>query len=131
MTDSETLQVAASCRTEQEAAVLASVLSQAGIEAQTTGELTSAFRVEIAGEVQILVHDSDLEEAQRILDEYRREAANAAEEAAAASQKEELEPEDVDFEEDEPEAVTPGPSTAWIFAGLALILLLLFLLAKL
>jgi hypothetical protein len=53
--------------TELKAALIVAALSEQGIEAQTIGELTSAFRAEVPGGVSILVRHADLERARLAL----------------------------------------------------------------
>lgn len=61
--------VVATARTEIEAAAIAAVLDGAGIAVEVVGGLTSGFRAEAPGEVRILVHRADLEQAREVLRE--------------------------------------------------------------
>ena len=71
-TDPVTLTTAAN---ESEAAMIVAALDEAGIEAHAVGGLTSGLRAEAPGEVQILVHQNDLERGKTLLREIeeRRE----------------------------------------------------------
>ncbi len=53
--------------TEAQAALAVAALEQHGVHAQSVGELTSGFRAEAPGGVQILVRRADLERAQEAL----------------------------------------------------------------
>jgi hypothetical protein len=53
--------------TEVQAALIVAALCEQGIEAQTIGELTSAFRAEVPGGVSILVRQADLNRARVVL----------------------------------------------------------------
>lgn len=65
-TDPVTLTTAAN---ESEAAMIVAALGEAGIEAHAVGGLTSGLRAEAPGEVQILVHQHDLERGATLLRE--------------------------------------------------------------
>lgn len=54
---------------EMLAALVVATLAEHGIEAQTTGALTSGFRTEVPGAVSVLVRRSELQRAQQILEE--------------------------------------------------------------
>ena len=56
--------------TEVEATMIADELKREGIQAEPAGILTAGFRAEAPGRVKILVHESDLEQAKKLLDEY-------------------------------------------------------------
>lgn len=71
----ENLEVLAHVPTEAEAAMIVSVLKGEGIDAVAQGGLTSAFRAEVPGEVRVVVHRADLEQAKRVLAEYRKGVA--------------------------------------------------------
>lgn len=55
---------------EIEATMIADELKREGIQAEAAGTLTAGFRAEAPGRVKILVHERDLEQAKRLLDEY-------------------------------------------------------------
>ncbi len=55
---------------ETEAILIINMLQEHDIYAEMIGELTSGLRAEAPGEVRILVHQQDLTQAQKILDEY-------------------------------------------------------------
>ncbi len=59
----EALVVVRRCRNEQEAAVAAMCLRDAGIPVHVDGALTSAMRTEVAADVGVRVFESDLERA--------------------------------------------------------------------
>lgn len=59
--------------TEFEASLIVGRLRSEGIVAEMSGMLTSAFRAETPGEVQILVLSQDLERARQVLATTRRE----------------------------------------------------------
>ncbi len=61
--------ILASYANEAEAAVVVAALESRGIEAQTTGALTSGFRAEAPGGVQVLVRSGDVERAREVLRE--------------------------------------------------------------
>ena len=63
--------VLASFANEAEAAVAVAALEARGIQAQTTGALTSGFRAEAPGGVQVLVRRSELERARDALSEFK------------------------------------------------------------
>jgi hypothetical protein len=52
---------------EMYGAIVVAALEAAGVSTQTTGALTSGFRAEVPGGVQILVRQADLERAQAAL----------------------------------------------------------------
>jgi len=65
--------VLASCADEAEAALLVAALEARGIEAQITGALTSGFRAEVPGGVQVLVRRSDMDRATEALRDVESE----------------------------------------------------------
>ena len=69
--DSEDLLVLISVPTEIEAAAIVAALAQDDIRAVATGGLTSGFKAEAPGEVQVLVKQADAERAQQTLLEIR------------------------------------------------------------
>ena len=54
---------------EAEAGVLVAALETDGIQANSTGDLTSGFRAESPGTIEIWVHAKDLAKAQKVLAE--------------------------------------------------------------
>lgn len=56
--------------TEIEAKMIADELKREGIQAEAAGILTAGFRAEAPGKVKVLVHESDLEQAKALLDDY-------------------------------------------------------------
>ena len=72
----EHLEVLAQVSTEAEAALIVSALKSAGIDAVAQGGLTSAFRAEVPGEVRVVVRRADLEQAKRVLAEYRKSVSD-------------------------------------------------------
>lgn len=70
-TDREVV-VLVSVPTEVEAVLLVQTLEANGITAQVTGALTSGFRAEAPGQVQVLVHQENLSKARDVLRENRR-----------------------------------------------------------
>ncbi len=52
-------------KSEAQAALAVNALAERGITAHSAGELTSGFRAEAPGEVKVLVHLSDLENAKK------------------------------------------------------------------
>lgn len=56
--------------TEIEATMVADELKREGIQAEPAGLLTAGFRAEAPGNVKVLVHERDLEQAKALLDEY-------------------------------------------------------------
>ncbi len=69
--DSEDLLILISVPTEIEAAAIVAALAQDDIRAVATGGLTSGFKAEAPGEVQVLVKRADAERAQQTLQEIR------------------------------------------------------------
>ena len=67
--DSIDLQELISVPSEVEAAVIVAALEREGIKAVAAGALTSGFRAEAPGEVQVLVKRSDADRAQQTLRE--------------------------------------------------------------
>jgi hypothetical protein len=65
--------VLTSAANEIEAAGVAAALAQYGIEAQVIGGFTAGFKAEAPGSVQILVRQSDLDEAKRALAEIQQD----------------------------------------------------------
>ena len=60
--------VLSSVPSEAQAVMIVAALEDRGIQARTQGELTSGFRAEAPGQVQVLVRLSDLERAREVLD---------------------------------------------------------------
>lgn len=54
------------------AAMIVAALDQRGIQARAVGELTSGFRAEIPGGVDVLVRRSELERALTVLEEIKQ-----------------------------------------------------------
>lgn len=69
MTNNDDPVVLTSVSFETQAAIIVAVLQDGGIEAYSTGGLTSGWRAEAPGMVQVLVRQGDLERAQQLLDE--------------------------------------------------------------
>ena len=67
--DSKSLLELVSVPTEIEAAVIVAALERNGIQAVAAGALTSGFRAEAPGEVQVLVKRSDADRAEHVLRE--------------------------------------------------------------
>ena len=65
--DSKFLLELVSVPTEVEAAVIVAALERDGIQAVAAGALTSGFRAEAPGEVQVLVRRSDADRAGQVL----------------------------------------------------------------
>lgn len=65
--DPNQLAVLTTVPTETHAALIIAALDERGVQAQTTGELTSAFRAEAPGGVRIVVRQADLERAREAL----------------------------------------------------------------
>ena len=53
--------------TEVQAKMIVAALEYQGVQARTTGALTSAFRAEVPGGAQVIILQADLEQAQAIL----------------------------------------------------------------
>jgi hypothetical protein len=68
-TDPQRPVVLTKVQTESEAGMIIAQLDRAGIEAESAGALTSGLLGENLGEVEILVHESDLERAREVLSE--------------------------------------------------------------
>jgi len=62
-----------SVRFEPEAVFLVNALAEHGIDARTSGALTSAFRAEAPGDVKVIVRESDLPQARQALEQINRE----------------------------------------------------------
>ncbi len=62
--------------TETEAEIIAAALQAQGVQAQTTGALTSGLRAGAPGGVQVMVRQADLEQAQSVLQAIERESAS-------------------------------------------------------
>jgi hypothetical protein len=56
---------------EFEAEMIVAALNEIGIHATSTGEFVSNFKAEAPGNVQVLVRQSDLEQASKILADFR------------------------------------------------------------
>ncbi|MBU0640889.1 MAG: DUF2007 domain-containing protein [Planctomycetes bacterium] len=59
--------------TEVQAALIVAALEDEGIEARAIGEMTTGYRAEAPGEVQILIHQADAARAREILRELEGE----------------------------------------------------------
>jgi hypothetical protein len=55
---------------EIQATLLADELKRQGIPAEPSGVMTAGFRAEAPGSVKVLVRESDLAEARRMMDDY-------------------------------------------------------------
>ncbi len=53
--------------TEIQAEMIVAALEARGLHARTLGALTSGFRAEVPGDVQVIVRASDLEQARSVL----------------------------------------------------------------
>ncbi len=62
--------------TEAEGAMIVAALEAQGVQAQTTGALTSGFRAEAPGGVQVIVRYADLEQAQSVLRAIEKESGS-------------------------------------------------------
>lgn len=62
--------------TEAQGAMIVAALEAQGVQAQTTGALTSGFRAEAPGGVQIIVRYADLEQAQSVLRAIEKESGS-------------------------------------------------------
>lgn len=73
MTDIDPLvpEVVASFPSEIEASTLVAALEEAGIKAMAIGEHVSGFRIEIPGQVQVVVKLEDLPRAQALYNEIQ------------------------------------------------------------
>ena len=60
--------VLTSVPSEAQAVIIVAALDERGIQARTQGALTSAFRAEVPGEVQVLVRQADLDRARAIIE---------------------------------------------------------------
>jgi len=67
--DSDAPELLTSCANEAEAALLVAALEARGVEARPLGALTSGFRAEAPGGVQIFVRRSDIQRARQTLAE--------------------------------------------------------------
>lgn len=61
--------------TEEHGAMLVSALASAGIEAHLVGQLTVGLRAEAPSAAEILVHNKDVKDAIRTLDNLKKESA--------------------------------------------------------
>ena len=59
--------------TEAQATMIVVALEAQGVQAQTTGALTSGFRAGPPGEVQVIVRYGDLDQAQSVLHAIEKE----------------------------------------------------------
>ena len=66
--------VLTSVPSETQAAMIVAALDRENIPAQVQGALTSAFRAEVPGEVQVLVRQADLDRAHEILETLATES---------------------------------------------------------
>ena len=62
--------------TEAQGAMIVAALEAQGVQAQTTGALTSGFRAEAPGGVQVIVRYADLEQAQSVLRAIEKESGS-------------------------------------------------------
>ncbi len=62
--------------TEAQGAMIVAALEAQGVQAQTTGALTSGFRAEAPGGVQVIVRYADLEQAHSVLQAIEKESAS-------------------------------------------------------
>lgn len=53
---------------EIHATLIVNALAEEGIRAVTTGASTAGFRAEVPGEIHIIVHESNVEQARAIVD---------------------------------------------------------------
>lgn len=60
--------------TEAQGAMIVAALDAQGVHAQMAGALTSGFRAEAPGGVQIIVRHEDLEQAQSVLQAIEKES---------------------------------------------------------
>lgn len=72
MTEHPDIKVLTTAATEPEAGIIVAMLRDDGIETQASGVLSSNLRTEAPGQVQILVQTDDLEQARKVLAEFRR-----------------------------------------------------------
>lgn len=63
-------------QTEAQGAMIVATLEAQGVQAQTTGALTSGFRAEAPGGVQVIVRYADLEQAQSVLQAIEKESGS-------------------------------------------------------
>ena len=59
--------------TESQGAMIVAALEAEGVQAQMTGALTSGFRAEVPGGVQVIVRYGDLGQAQSVLQAIEKE----------------------------------------------------------
>ena len=62
--------------TEAQGAMIVAALEAQGVQAQTTGALTSGFRAEAPGGVQVIVRYADLDQAQSVLRAIEKESGS-------------------------------------------------------
>ncbi|WP_432797231.1 putative signal transducing protein [Poriferisphaera sp. WC338] len=65
--------VVTSVETELEASLLIESLAEQGIEATSAGQITSGFRAEAPGLVNVLVHIKDLDKAKAAVEAFNKE----------------------------------------------------------
>ena len=65
--------VITSVETEIEASLLIEALSEEGIKAASAGQLTSGFRAEAPGKVNVLVHIKDYDRAKAAVEAFNKE----------------------------------------------------------
>ncbi|QQE12313.1 DUF2007 domain-containing protein [Planctomycetota bacterium] len=63
-------------QTEIEAAMLVDALNEQGIQAVASGGISSGFRTEAPGYVNVLVHQKDIEQARIAAEEFNNEHFN-------------------------------------------------------
>ena len=68
--------VLTAAQTEAEGAMIVAALEAQGVQAQTTGALTSGFRAEAPGGVQVIVRYADLDQAQSVLRAIEKESGS-------------------------------------------------------
>lgn len=77
MSDPDRPAVLTTVSTEVLASVIAAKLQSEGIPAEVSGALTSGFRTEVPGGVQVLVRPEDLERAREVLADTGQRDADA------------------------------------------------------
>ncbi len=75
--DPDRVVVLTAAQTEAEGAMIVAALEAQGVQAQTTGALTSGFRAEAPGGVQVIVRYADLEQAQSVLRAIEKKSGSA------------------------------------------------------
>ena len=67
--------VLTSVPSEAQAVMIVAALDERGIEARIQGELTSGFRAEAPGQVQVIVRQADLDRARAIIEAIDAESS--------------------------------------------------------